>query len=71
MELILDHLYDLSKPVYLVHPQNKFWEVKLDANNVIFRVGKIKGKVESGEEIVEKDYPTPAAAKASVLSKII
>jgi hypothetical protein len=45
MELILDHYYDMSKPIYMLHPQNKFWEVKLDNKNVTFRVGKVKDKV--------------------------
>lgn len=48
MELILDHHYDFSKPVYMLHPQNKFWEVKLDIKNVTYRVGKVKEGVESG-----------------------
>jgi hypothetical protein len=50
MELILDHYYDFSKPVYMLHPQNKFWEVKLDVKNVTYRVGKVKEGVESGIE---------------------
>ena len=50
MELILDHYYDMSKPIYMLHPQNKFWEVRLDNKNVKYRVGKVKDKVESGIE---------------------
>jgi len=40
--LILDYYYDLSKPVYFLHPSNKFWEVTLTGATVHFRVGKIK-----------------------------
>ncbi len=50
MELIADHLYDLSKPVFFLHPNNKFWEITLEGIKVTFRVGKIKNNVESAEE---------------------
>jgi|688.fasta_scaffold978909_1 hypothetical protein len=50
MELILGHYYDLSKPVYMVHPLSKFWEVKIDVKTVTFRVGKLKDGVESSIE---------------------
>lgn len=70
MELILDHHYDISKPVYMMHPQGKFWEVKLAGKNVTFRVGKVKESVESGVQQVQKEYASVAAAKASVIQKI-
>lgn len=70
MEVICDYEFDLTKPVLLHHPNAKFWEVNLSGVSVTFRVGKIKEGVESGEEKVEKDYPSPAAARVSVIQKI-
>ena len=43
MEVICDYEVDLSKPVYLVHPNDKFWEVKMSGVSVTFRVGKNRG----------------------------
>lgn len=54
MELILDHHYDFTKPVYLLHPSSKFWEVKIDGPTLTYRVGKIRDALESAEEKVEK-----------------
>ena len=71
MELIHEHLYDLSKPVYMIHPQNKFWEVKIDNKTVIFRVGKTKDGVESSVEQVDKEYSSVATARATAIQKII
>jgi hypothetical protein len=48
MELICNYEVDLSKPVYLLHPNDKFWEVTLAGNNCSFRVGKVRAGVESG-----------------------
>lgn len=48
MEVICDYEFDLTKPVLLLHPQNKFWETTLNASNVTFRVGKIREGIESG-----------------------
>jgi hypothetical protein len=45
METILDYEFDLTKPVYMLHPNNKFWETTLNGSNVIFRIGKIKDNV--------------------------
>ena len=42
MQVIVDHEYDLTKPVYMIHPANKFWEVTINGRNVTFRVGKLK-----------------------------
>jgi hypothetical protein len=45
MELILDHHYDFSKPIYLLHPSSKFWEVKIDGPTLTYRVGKIRDAI--------------------------
>lgn len=42
LETISGWVFDLSKPVYLIHPNHKFWEVTMDGVNVQFRVGKLK-----------------------------
>lgn len=42
----------------------------MEGTNVIFRVGKVKDGVESGEEQVEKDYGSLAAARATVIKKL-
>jgi len=39
---VSDWLFNLSEPVYLDHPNYKFWELKLAGKNVTFRVGKVK-----------------------------
>ena len=44
--------------------------MSLDNATVTFRVGKVKDGVESGEEKVEKDYASAAAARANIISKI-
>jgi hypothetical protein len=45
MEAIHGYYYDLSKPVYLIHPSNKFWEVTMNGVNLKFRVGKCKDDI--------------------------
>ncbi len=45
MTNISDWEFDLSAPVYLIHPNYKFWEVRLDGKTVHFRVGKLKDGV--------------------------
>ena len=42
MELIAGYEVDLSKPVYLLHPNFKFWEANIDGLKITFRAGKIK-----------------------------
>ena len=69
-EVIANYEFDLSKPVYLLHPKNKFWEVSRTAVGVKFRVGKLKDGVEDGVEEVDKDYATEASAKKSLMTKI-
>lgn len=54
----------------MIHPQGKFWEVKLEGKKVSFRVGKSKEGVESGVEEISKDYASNAAARVSVVEKI-
>lgn len=70
MQLIHDHYYDLSKPVYMLHPLSKFWEVRIDVKTVTFRVGKVKDGVESSVQEMSKDYASTAAARATVIQKI-
>ena len=70
MQLIVDHEYDLTQPVYMIHPGNKFWEVTLAGKNVTFRVGKLRNGEETGEEEVSKDYPSNAAARSTTIQKI-
>ncbi len=67
MELILDHHYDTSKPIYMLHPHNKFWEVTLEGRKLTFRVGKVKESVESNVEQVDKEYASVAAARATLI----
>ena len=45
MDIICDYEVDLSKPVYLLHPNDKFWEVKMHGVNVTFRVGKVRAGI--------------------------
>lgn len=33
--------FDLSKRVYLHHPNNKFWEITVNGKSVTYRVGKL------------------------------
>jgi predicted DNA-binding WGR domain protein len=54
----------------MLHPNNKFWETTLTGSTVTFRVGKIKDGTESGEERIDKTYPSAPAAKISVVQKI-
>ena len=42
LENISGWMFDLSKPIYLLNPNNKFWEVTLSGVNLRFRVGKIR-----------------------------
>ena len=69
-EVIASYQFDLSKPVYLLHPSNKFWEVSRTSLGVKFRVGKLKDGVENNVEQVDKDYANEASAKKSMISKI-
>lgn len=48
MEVICDYEFDLSKPIFLLHPNDKFWEVTIEGATVTFRVGKIRGGTEVG-----------------------
>lgn len=39
---IEDWAFDLSAPVYLLHPNYKFWEVRVTGKTLTFRVGKLR-----------------------------
>lgn len=43
---IADWLFDFSSPIYLVHPNFKFWEVNLTGKALNMRVGKLRGDTE-------------------------
>ena len=70
MEEISGWVFDLSKPVLLLHPNEKFWEATLDGRTLSFRVGKIENDVERSTEEADKSYPSYGAAKNSAVSKI-
>ena len=42
IESIAGWKFDFSKPIYLEHPNYKFWELTLTDNNIKFRVGKVR-----------------------------
>ena len=69
LETISGWVFDLNNPVYLIHPNHKFWEVTMDGVNVKFRVGKLKDS-ETNIEEVDKDYSSVAIAKKTVINKI-
>jgi hypothetical protein len=39
---ISNWLFDLTKPIYLIHPNYKFWEVKQSGKSLSFRAGKLQ-----------------------------
>lgn len=39
---ISDWLFDLSKPVYMLHPNFKFWECSITNKTLTFKVGKLR-----------------------------
>ncbi len=41
---ILDWNFNLDAPVYLIHPNFKFWELRANGKVLTFRVGKAKGE---------------------------
>lgn len=67
---IAEWIFDLSQPVYLLHPNFKFWEVKLNGKNVTFRVGKLRHGTEENIEEVNKAYANAGVAKSTAINKI-
>ncbi len=43
-----------EKPIYLIHSHNKYWEVSLNAENIIYRAGKIINGAEITSQKIEK-----------------
>lgn len=43
---IADWLFDFSAPIYLIHPNFKFWEVTVTAKSLSMRVGKLRDTTE-------------------------
>jgi hypothetical protein len=43
---IHDWLFNLDGPVYLIHPNYKFWEIKITGKALNFRVGKLRDGAE-------------------------
>lgn len=43
---IADWLFDFSSPVYLIHPNFKFWEVLINGKSLSIRVGKLRDTTE-------------------------
>lgn len=67
---IADWEFDLSSPVYLIHPNYKFWEVTSSGKKLVFRVGKLRDGAESNIEETSKEYPSRSAAISSASTKI-
>lgn len=72
MEVIAGYEFNLNSIVYLLHPNNKFWEVELSGSTVSFRIGKVSGEVEEEDRVqqVEKTYANARQAKDSMRAKI-
>lgn len=69
-EIIGEWKFDFSKPIFMEHPNFKFWEVTINDRSVKFRVGKMKDGVENQTEDVSKDYSTISQARTTVITKI-
>ncbi len=67
---IADWLFDFSAPIYLIHPNFKFWEVSIAAKSLSMRVGKLRDATEDNVESVLVSYASNAAAKAKAIEKI-
>lgn len=67
---VLDWQFDLTSPVYLLHPNYKFWELKLAGKTLTFRVGKLRDGEESNIEETSKAYSSNTVARTTALTKI-
>jgi hypothetical protein len=43
---ISDWLFNLTQPVYLIHPNFKFWEIGQSGKTLTFRIGKLNNSNE-------------------------
>ena len=67
---ISDWIFNLANPVYLIHPNFKFWELKLTGKNIAYRVGKVKDTEEQNIEEVDKNYANAGIARSTAITKI-
>jgi hypothetical protein len=67
---ISEWLFNLSQPVYLIHPNFKFWEASQSAKTLTFRAGKLANQAEDKIETTSKTYLSKSTATATLITKI-